>query len=705
MKTRKSTKRALLLSICSILLCLVMLIGTTFAWFTDTASTAVNTIQSGTLDIVLEMKKADGTWESAEGKTLDFVKAANAPENEAILWEPGCTYTLPELRIRNNGNLALKYKVQINGIQGDAKLNEAIVWTVSSAADTYDLSAEHHLPAKTGEDAPADYLTISGHMKQEAGNEYQGLTISGASIIVYATQDTVEYDSNNNTYDKNAAYAIADGNALKAVLAEGGNVTVSDTVKTSGEDTADARVIIGKPTTLTLNEKIVSPDDMGNNNTNFVALIVDADTTINAGANGGIDTGTNGGYAINVRNGATLTINGGSYYGGGTAVQVQKGTLVINGGFFAVEPYSNPVYGYKYLLNCIDSAWKDGTAKIIVKGGTFVNFDPSDSASENPHGNFVADGCSVITETKENGDVWYTVVNGTAVTNSAELTATVASAPEGSTIVLGKNTTGTYKLENTEPLTLKNLTFTAAPGVSVNGLQLAASSKTAKVTLDNITFDGISFTDKVLLGQSGGTYGYSQCSNITFTGCTFDMSSSTETYKDAISRGAVAVSGTIAEKEATAYLNGLTIENCEFKNGRYAVYGGKARNVTVSGCRFSNLSANALRFEDVAGSFAVSGNTADQTDGMLTINTVGNNYSTTDVQTTVTIQNNVATNMTCDNGYVFYTTYDNARKAGKSTYTITGNQCTYTQAFENPLNGFRIKSNYGPSTAEFIENN
>ena len=148
---------------------------------------------------------------------------------------------------------------------------------------------------------------------------------------------------------------------------------------------------------------------MGNNSTNFCALIVDADTTIKASENGGIDTGKNGGYGINVRNGATLTINGGSYYGGGTAVQVQKGTLIINDGFFDCEPYSNPVYGYKYLINCIDAAFKDGSAKIIIKGGTFVNFDPSDSASENPHGNFVAEGYKVETST-HGTDTWYTVV-------------------------------------------------------------------------------------------------------------------------------------------------------------------------------------------------------------------------------------------------------------------------------------------------------
>ena len=149
---------------------------------------------------------------------------------------------------------------------------------------------------------------------------------------------------------------------------------------------------------------------MGNNDKNFTALIVDADTTVNANANGGIDTGKNGGYGINVRKGAKLTINGGNYYGGGTAVQVQEGELTINGGIFAVEPYDDPRYGYNFLLNCIDGAYKDGTAKIIVKGGIFKNFNPADNGAEGEHTNFVAEGYKVVSETKANGDVWYTVV-------------------------------------------------------------------------------------------------------------------------------------------------------------------------------------------------------------------------------------------------------------------------------------------------------
>ena len=198
MTNRKSTKRALLGSVMAMVLCLAMLVGATFAWFTDTASTGVNKIQAGNLDVVLEMQNADGKWVSAEGKTLDFVKAADA-KGEAILWEPGCTYELPALRIRNNGNLALKYQVIITGINGSAKLNTVIDWTIGDVA----MGTEQHLAA--GESSA---FTIKGHMKESAGNEYMNESIDGIAITVVATQDTVESDSFNNTYDASATYPV-----------------------------------------------------------------------------------------------------------------------------------------------------------------------------------------------------------------------------------------------------------------------------------------------------------------------------------------------------------------------------------------------------------------------------------------------------------------------------------------------------------------
>ena len=198
MTNRKSTKRALLGSVMAMVLCLAMLVGATFAWFTDTASTGVNKIQAGNLDVVLEMQNADGKWVSAEGKTLDFVKAADA-KGEAILWEPGCTYELPALRIRNNGNLALKYKVIITGINGSAKLNTVIDWTIGDVA----MGAEQHLAA--GE---SNAFTIKGHMKESAGNEYMNESIDGIAITVVATQDTVESDSFDKDYDADAEYPV-----------------------------------------------------------------------------------------------------------------------------------------------------------------------------------------------------------------------------------------------------------------------------------------------------------------------------------------------------------------------------------------------------------------------------------------------------------------------------------------------------------------
>ena len=211
MNNKKTTKRALLSSVMAIVLCLAMLIGTTFAWFTDSASTAVNKIQSGNLDVALEMQKADGSWESAEGKTLTFKTADNRAADK-ILWEPGCTYELPKLRVVNNGNLALKYKIQITGIQGNAKLNEVIDWTINDAP--INLTDEHLSAGPTGA-----AFTIKGHMQESAGNDYQGLTIDGIGITVVATQDTVEKDSNDDQYDRNAEYpTITTGATLNEVF-------------------------------------------------------------------------------------------------------------------------------------------------------------------------------------------------------------------------------------------------------------------------------------------------------------------------------------------------------------------------------------------------------------------------------------------------------------------------------------------------------
>ena len=255
MTNRKSTKRALLGSIMAMVLCLAMLVGATFAWFTDTASTGVNKIQAGKLDVALEMKDAAGQWVSAEGKTLNWVKAA---AGEQVLWEPGCTYTLPELRVVNNGNLALKYKLVISGIRGDAELNNVIDWTMTLDGAAYTLGEEHHLAAKNGATVDADVLTISGKMQESAGNDYMNKSIDGIAITVVATQDTVESDSFGKTYDKDAEYPITvtTGDELQAIV---NNATAPVNIVLANSITTNNFVIPeDKDVTLDLNGRTVT---------------------------------------------------------------------------------------------------------------------------------------------------------------------------------------------------------------------------------------------------------------------------------------------------------------------------------------------------------------------------------------------------------------------------------------------------------------
>ena len=249
MTNRKSTKRALLGSVVAMVLCLAMLIGATFAWFTDTASTGVNKIQAGNLDVALEMKDGDN-WVSAEGKTLTFKTKDNRAADQ-ILWEPGCTYELPQLRVVNKGNLALKYKIQITGIQGDAKLNEVIDWTINDAA--IDLTEGHLTAGQQG-----DAFTIKGHMQDTAGNDYQNLTIDGIGINVVATQDTVESDSFHNQYDADAEYPIAvtTGDELQAIV---NNATAPVNIVLANSITTNNFVIPeDKDVTLDLNGRTVT---------------------------------------------------------------------------------------------------------------------------------------------------------------------------------------------------------------------------------------------------------------------------------------------------------------------------------------------------------------------------------------------------------------------------------------------------------------
>ena len=197
---QKATKRALLTSVMALVMCVVMLVGTTFAWFTDTASTGVNKITSGNLHVEIQDK---------EGTEIDTLKWVDKDGNDIanqddILWEPGCTYLLTPFQIVNTGNLALKYKIAITGLDGDSLLLDVIKFTYKTASGAeFDMNAEGHLAANGG---TTGMITVSAHMDEAAGNKYQNQELTNVRFTVYATQDTVENDSFNDQYDKDATY-------------------------------------------------------------------------------------------------------------------------------------------------------------------------------------------------------------------------------------------------------------------------------------------------------------------------------------------------------------------------------------------------------------------------------------------------------------------------------------------------------------------
>ena len=640
----KSKKSALLLSFTSLLLCFAMLAGSTFAWFTDTATTGVNRIQSGTLDV--DIVDAADTTKSLDKQTLKWVRAVSDTEKEVvdsaeILWEPGCTYQLQSFKIANKGNLALKYKIQITGIQGDAKLNQVIEWKINGAA--IDLTEQSLAAATANGPTYSDEITISGYMKKEAGNEYQNLTIDGIAITVYATQDTVENDSFNNTYDANATYyPVLDAAGLKDALVNGGNVAVDAEVEVSSVDTLAQRTIISKPTTLQLNKKITSPYEMGNYNSNFSALHIAADTTINAGENGGIDT-KGGAYGIDVLNGANLVINGGNYYGGGTMVQVEKGTATINGGFFAVEPYSNPAYGYNFLLNCIDSAYKNGTAKIIVKGGTFVNFDPSNNTAEGAGTDFVAAGYSVISE-QHGADTWYTVVKGQGATASTQdaLNNAIRNNPSP-TVKLTE--AGTYTLPE---MSEKDVTIVGTKDTVIDMKGEDGKGKVNKAAAASFEGVTVAFGAEDYKGfQHTGKLTYKDC---TITGMQFLYANEVEFINCKF------VQDTADYNVWTYGAGKVLFQNCEFECAGKAVliYRESGQQTEVQTVEFQNCKFNA--------SALAKGKAAIEIDSSL----VEKGF-------TVTIDKATADSVTgFDNGSVSHNTVWNNKKGEKATVIVNG---------------------------------
>ncbi|MBR7164744.1 MAG: SipW-dependent-type signal peptide-containing protein [Clostridia bacterium] len=239
MTNKKTTRKALLLSALSLLLCFSMLIGTTYAWFTDSVTSANNKIVAGNLKIDLELLEADDT-------TWTSVKESKKAIFNYDKWEPGFT-DVKILRVSNKGTLALKWVAKFVSDFELSPLAEVIDVYVNTTVNAYpddraDLSAWTHVGTVkdfvntigattkgTLEAGASANLGIALKMQETAGNEFQGMDLGGEfDIQILATQYTFEEDSFNDQYDMGAAIYVKNTAEAQAALdnAKKGDVIV-----------------------------------------------------------------------------------------------------------------------------------------------------------------------------------------------------------------------------------------------------------------------------------------------------------------------------------------------------------------------------------------------------------------------------------------------------------------------------------------------
>ena len=366
--TKTNSKKALLSSAFALALSVAMLIGTTFAWFTDTASTAVNKIQAGNLDIKLAYKNSTtgGEFKEANKETPVF-------DNNA-LWEPGhVEYVV--LKVSNTGSLALKYKLGINiasetgstNVNNNAfKLSDYIRFAVlnddqssldrdalvAAATDSKLIkegySKEDHLLAGENNEK---VVTLVVWMPTDVGSEANHKTEVTApsidlGISVAATQDTVEKDSFDNTYDKDAVYPIVAMDTLQELI---NNAAEPVSAKLEGNIAGSLTVPQNKNITLDLN--------------GFTLTGGDTHAILNRGTLCIKDSSGNGKIVASkantsaLRNAAVCVIEGGTFTraaGEGNKWHTVEnfGTMTFNGGKVIAE---------------------DGQSFAIVNGWNYIN--------------------------------------------------------------------------------------------------------------------------------------------------------------------------------------------------------------------------------------------------------------------------------------------------------------------------------------------
>lgn len=519
----KNSKRSIVVSAALVIaMCLSIMAAGTYAWFTDTATANVNKIVSGNLDVALYMQNDNNGWDSAEGKTVCFLKnngetSTAVTDSEQILWEPGGTYETQKLKVVNEGNLALKFKIVVSNIDGNNKLNEVITWLVCDKNGTYADGVseptvsldtmEAILVAPSGDSNDnAYYFSLKGHMDENAGNEYKNLSIDNIAITIYATQASEEYDSFNNTYDEKATYSanITEKITVETTKSENNVVTVS---KKKTYNSANTLKVDGKTVsaaTVTIPEGVV----VNSENATLTLTVkeedsVDEKVTIKDGTTAkSYDIKVDGVKSGNDGNTTPLTVT--FYVGKGLSDPVvyhgaDKMTAVTAG-----NDGTNNTYSYN-----------SETGMMTIYTATFSSFTVVHSVYQFTNGTVAS---VVGTVTGSGSDATISALGGSVITVNANVTAVLNSNSSGKKFAMavwakGKGskvtiTGGTYQ-QSGEFITEYNTTNVPDPYDLIyasEGAEIVITGGTFKCAMPRWTLNCKDSLDPAKITVSGGSF-------------------------------------------------------------------------------------------------------------------------------------------------------------------------------------------------------
>lgn len=306
-----------------------------------------------------------------------------------------------------------------------------------------------------------------------------GGTFSTAIDPSYCAEGFIPTANEDGTYGvKEVKYVAAIGDtkyesfaAAVAAVQDGETITLlADTLSVDASKTAEAdRVTIAANVTLELNgHTLTTPYELEPSNNWATFYIKGGCLTVNDSVgNGGIKSGDAdhlGTYLFHLQ-GGDLVVESGNFFGGCTIANVERGTATINGGTFAVY-HDKDTEDSRYLLNCIDASYKDGTAHIVVNGGIFTDYDPRNNAAEGESTNFVAPGVGVDANedgtftAKANMSAQIIDALGNSVKAYATLAEAVAAAQDGETVRLLADATEDVAIAKSITLDLNGKTLT-----------------------------------------------------------------------------------------------------------------------------------------------------------------------------------------------------------------------------------------------------